>query len=307
MKIKKRKVDIVIIVYKPNSKIIRLIEKNIRLCPAIIVNNSGKELSFLKSTKNICIINNKINVGFALGMNQAIQLSSAEYILSINPDVELTSRYIDELISIAETNDRVGIVTGKILDYYNRKVIDRCGDLILKTRAGEENKQELTVVQEVFSASAAASLYRRSMLEDIKVEDEYFDADFFCYYEDLDLAWRARLLGWKVVYTPKAVAYHIGHSSGQSKAWIKAHSWKNRIWMTIKNDSWTYMLLDLPYIFLFELYYLLKYIYCYKYFPLILKKIPSMIRKRRVIQQKKQIRHSALRKYFKSPSLPNGL
>ena len=58
----------------------------------------------------------------------------------------------------------------------------------------------------VFGATAAAALYRREMIDDISIDGEFFDPDFFVYREDADVAWRAQLLGWRCIYTPHAAA-----------------------------------------------------------------------------------------------------
>ena len=61
----------------------------------------------------------------------------------------------------------------------------------------------------VFGATAAAALYRREMIEDISIDGEFFDPDFFVYREDADVAWRAQLMGWRCLYTPHARGYHV--------------------------------------------------------------------------------------------------
>jgi len=81
--------------------------------------------------------------------------------------------------------------------------------------------------------------YKREMLEDIKFEDEYFDEDFGNYVEDVDLAWRAQLKGWKCVYEPNAVAYHVrGVTRAQDKkvtAGYYAIGYRNRYLTMFKN------------------------------------------------------------------------
>ncbi|MEI9975962.1 MAG: hypothetical protein WDO73_30235 [Ignavibacteriota bacterium] len=93
----------------------------------------------------------------------------------------------------------------------------------------------------VFGASAAAALYRRKMIEDVSVEGNFFDPDFFCYREDADVAWRAMWQGWRCIYTPAAVSYHVrsvvpGSRRAVPRA-INMHSVKNRFLMRIKNTS----------------------------------------------------------------------
>ena len=93
----------------------------------------------------------------------------------------------------------------------------------------------------VFGATGAAALYRRSMVDDVSVNGEFFDEQFFAYREDADLAWRAQLMGWRCVYTPEAVAWHVRRVTperrGQLPTEINWHSVKNRFLMRAKNIS----------------------------------------------------------------------
>ena len=93
----------------------------------------------------------------------------------------------------------------------------------------------------VFGATAAAALYRREMIDDIALDGEFFDSDFFVYREDADVAWRAQLMGWKCLYAPYARGYHVRKVlPGNRRALppeINMHSVKNRFLMRIKNIS----------------------------------------------------------------------
>ena len=91
----------------------------------------------------------------------------------------------------------------------------------------------------VFGATAAAALYRRTMIEDVSIDEEFFDPDFFVYREDADVAWRSQLLGWRCIYTPQARGYHVRNVLPGNRralpAVINMHSVKNRFLMRIKN------------------------------------------------------------------------
>jgi GT2 family glycosyltransferase len=93
----------------------------------------------------------------------------------------------------------------------------------------------------VFGATAAAALYRRAMIDDISLDSEFFDSDFFVYREDADVAWRAQLRGWKCLYAPYARGYHVRKVlPGNRRALppeINMHSVKNRFLMRMKNIS----------------------------------------------------------------------
>jgi len=94
----------------------------------------------------------------------------------------------------------------------------------------------------VFGATAAAALYRRDMIEDISIDGEFFDNDFFVYREDADVAWRAQLMGWRCLYVPYACGYHVRKVlPGNRRALpseINMHSVKNRFLLRVKNITW---------------------------------------------------------------------
>jgi GT2 family glycosyltransferase len=93
----------------------------------------------------------------------------------------------------------------------------------------------------VFGATGAAALYRRKMIEDVSINQEFFDEDFFAFREDADLSWRAQLMGWKCLYVPAAVAWHVRRVTAtrwdQLPLVINWHSAKNRFLMRAKNIS----------------------------------------------------------------------
>ncbi len=93
----------------------------------------------------------------------------------------------------------------------------------------------------VFGACAAAALYRRQMIDDVSIDGDFFDPDFFAYREDADVAWRAQLLGWRCIYAPAAVGWHVrsvvpGKRRSITPS-INMHSVKNRFLMRIKNAT----------------------------------------------------------------------
>ena len=107
--------------------------------------------------------------------------------------------------------------------------------------AEEIDRGQYDRVQYVFGATGAAALFRRSFIEDVSVEGEFFDEDFFAFREDADLAWRAQLMGWKCLYTPAATAWHVRRVTPERREnlplAINWHSVKNRFLMRGKNAS----------------------------------------------------------------------
>jgi GT2 family glycosyltransferase len=95
--------------------------------------------------------------------------------------------------------------------------------------------------QWVFGATGAAALFRRAFVDAVSVEGQFFDEDFFSYREDADLAWRSQLMGWRCLYVPAAVAWHVRRVTPERREElpleINWHSVKNRFLMRGKNAS----------------------------------------------------------------------
>jgi GT2 family glycosyltransferase len=127
--------------------------------------------------------------------------------------------------------------------------IDACG--IEVDRAGiawnrysdERERLDETAPYEVFGPCAGAALYRRAMLREVGA----FDEDYFAYYEDVDLAWRAQRAGWRCLYVPGARVMHQHSSTGREGSPFKGyHVGRNKVWTLIKNYPWPDWLRALP-------------------------------------------------------------
>lgn len=192
------------------------------------------------------LVESKQNLGFAGGMNLGIKQSSSELILLLNNDVVLEPGFLSAMIEAIESDRRIGSVSGKIFKMARRqeRILDTTGHIIFRNRLftdrgdGEPDAGQYDEVEEVFGACAGAGLYRREMLEDTKIGEEYFDESFFMFLEDTDLNWRAQLRGWKCLYTPEAIAWHWrGGTALRRSKLVETHNFKNRYMMIIKNDS----------------------------------------------------------------------
>jgi GT2 family glycosyltransferase len=178
-----------------------------------VVDNANNVSGFISQKHpRVKLIVNKESKGFSENHNNIIRCSSGEHVLIMNPDVYIQKGFVESMLKVIN-DEKIGIVAGKLLQP-DGKIIDSTGHVIFKSRRtidrgqGQVDSGQYNVQEEVFSACAAAMLCRREMLEDIKLFGEYFDGSFKLYKEDLDLCWRARLRGWKIVYTPEADAYH---------------------------------------------------------------------------------------------------
>ena len=185
------------------------------------------------------IVRHAENLGFSTAINAGIRASSGQYIAALNNDTEVDPAWLAELVKVLDARPEIGFCASKILDFTDRNVIDSFGDgyglhgIAFKNGSLAHDDERFSQPVEVFSACAAASIYRRSMLNDIGM----FDDDFFCYMEDVDLGIRARLAGYRCLAVATARIYHIGSAStgGDMSEFSLRMTAKNFIHVIIKN------------------------------------------------------------------------
>lgn len=254
------------------------------------------------------------NLGFAAGFNLGVKAASGEWLISINPDLVPAPDFVSRMIQAASTDACIGMVAPKLLRVEDLQRLDSTG-LFLDRRRRPYDRGQMQVDRgqydgevDVFGACGAAALYRRTMMEDLAINGEYFDEDFFAYCEDADLAWRAQSRGWRSLYVPEATASHIrgwgdtlrkrpgGHHYGPRL------SLRNRYLMTIKNDAFLYWLMDLPRILLAELPRLAFMAVTRPSALLglldIIRLAPAAYRKRRIIRSNRRVSDAELRRWF---------
>lgn len=253
-------VSVTIVTYNSGRYIKRCLESVLaQKGPAIeivVIDNNSTDgtRDILERYEDRCrIVYNDDNLGFAAAQNQAIKLSQGSWVLTLNPDVLLMPYFIQALLEAGRLDNRIGTVCGKLLvmspdlNIDARPRVDSTGiyftpHLRHLDRGSREIDNGYYLKREyVFGATAAAALYRRSMIDDISIGGEFFDNDFFVYREDADVAWRAQLMGWRCLYTPYARGYHVravlpGNRRALPKE-INMHSVKNRFLMRVKNMS----------------------------------------------------------------------
>ncbi|OWT33404.1 glycosyl transferase family 2 [Methanobrevibacter sp. 87.7] len=221
-----------------------LIEKDY-INEIIIVDNGStdKSIEYINDLSsnypiNIKLIKNTKNLGFASAINQGIKLSKSEYVYLLNNDVEITKDSIKNLLLTINSYDNIFSVSSKMLQFYNRNLIDDAGDeyTILAYTKKSGNNQDIsnyTKTREIFSSCAGAALYKKSIIEELG----YFDNNFFAYMEDVDLGYRAQINGYKNYFSPDSIVYHIGSGTTGSKYnefKIKIAA-RNNIWLIYKN------------------------------------------------------------------------
>jgi GT2 family glycosyltransferase len=307
----------------------KLFEQTYRDFAITIVDNASTDDSvFIVSkyvNRGVKLIQNATNEGYAPGHNKAIAGSDSEFVLNLNPDIILTSTFLARMVEAIQQDSETGSVAGKLISIAEEQfqaglpdtlpsgsTIDGAGLLMYKNRRqflrghGEDATQSCTEPTQIFGPDGAAPLYRRSMLEDVKIEGEYFDALFRSHKEDVDLAWRAQLFGWQSVYSPHAIAYHIrGFRPGKRvhlAAQIRRDAVKNRWLMNFKNELPLLMLQDLPYILSYELK-ILAYLILFEQSSLpalwdFMRLLPQMLARRRIIQGGRKRDSQTMRRWF---------
>jgi GT2 family glycosyltransferase len=252
------RVSVTIVTYNSGRFIKRCLEsvlaQKYRNKEIVVVDNASTDgtIDILELFEDRCrIVYNDENIGFAAAQNQAIRLASGDWVLTLNPDVLLLPNFIQALVDAGQIDPKVGTVCGKLLailasfDLPDKPLVDSTGIYFtpmlrhLDRGSQEVDNGHYLRHEYVFGATAAAALYRRQMIEDIALNDEFFDPDFFVYREDADVAWRAQLFGWRCIYTPHARGYHVRNVLPGNRralpAAINMHSVKNRFLMRMKN------------------------------------------------------------------------
>jgi GT2 family glycosyltransferase len=275
----------------------------------IVVDNSinqdfSREISKHHSSIKLCSTSK--NLFYSEALNRGIELSRGDFILCLNDDVILDSRFVEEALRGFFIDLKVGMVSGKILRG-DGKTLDSTALILSPWRTAKErgyglkDRGQFEKGEYIFGVNGAVAFYRREMLEDIKEENNYFDPDFHLFYEDLDVAWRAKHFGWRGYYTPLAVAYHVRggtvrmrHGIGKpyARRFLK-DEWhvdliKNRYISIIKNESYLDFLLYLPYMVFYD-FVMWSYILIFKprlirFFLLNLNYLRAAIKKRKFLK-----------------------
>lgn len=190
----------------------------------IVDNNStdGTRTIIEEFGDRVSTILSPVNTGFSGGHNLTFKNFLAEYYCVLNPDVFLDAEYIANSIGFLDKNSAYGGIIGKVFqciykdgEFEKVNIIDTCGLGVKKSYHffavdnGAIDEPERKINRDIFGVDGMCPIYRRTMLDSIQVNGEYFDEFFFAYCEDQDLSWRARNKGWKFAFVPAAKAYHV--------------------------------------------------------------------------------------------------
>lgn len=260
-------------------------------------------------------VGSPVNLGYGAAANRAIRATDTPYVLVLNPDVVLEPEFAARLRRFADATPRAGSLTGKLLRFAGpggSPVLDSTGHVIFRNRwvtnrgQGEPDRGQYDKIEEVFGVSGAASFYRRAMLDDVALNGEVFAEDFFLYFEDVDLDWRARLRGWAAYYVPPAVGYHERAAKGghvHRDPVILGYSVRNRLLTLLRNDTLADVARDLPAILPMEALRLAELVLCapsaLRGYWGALRGTRAALAQRRRIQARRLASRAAIRPWFR--------
>jgi len=250
-------------------------------------------------------------------MNVALRTVGGDAVLLMQPDCFLAPGFVAQALA-ALGEDGVGCVAPKLvrtagpLPKQRLDAIDTAGMVVDRRRKNGlvgHGRPALAFDRraDAFGPDGAVALYRRATLDDAAVAGEVFDEDLVRWASDADLAWRVRMLGWRCLYEPSAVAYHIRTYSPSTRARVDASDrrmqFRNRYLMTVKNDPLRTFVRDLPRIAAYEVlalgFALVRERHLLRGYAEAARLVPRMYRKRAVLQARRRERSA--------PPVPYGL
>ena len=204
---------------------------------------------------SVKIIQNSSNEGYAQGYNDALKKLDEKYYILINSDIEVTDNWINPIINLMEQDTSIAACQPKILDYTNRDnfeyagasggYIDNLGYPYCRGRIFSDLEKDVNQyddIKEVFWASGACLFIRAESFKDING----FDNDFFAHQEEIDLCWRLKNNGFKVMVNPKSTVFHVGGGTLKSASPFKTYlNFRNNLFMLFKNLPFLELLVTL--------------------------------------------------------------
>lgn len=230
----------------------------------IVVVDNGSIDDSVNIIKKICggkarVVCLEKNVGFAAGVNIGVENAKGEFIATINNDMVVEPSWLDQPLEFMLKDNKIGIVSCRQMNYYERSKIDSLFHCITKSLAlmpivtGQEysdNNNFHSRSGYVMSANGGSAVIRTDVFRELGG----YDADFFGYMEETDFCMRAFLNGWRCVYAPSAVVYHMEGFSFKKNSGYKYYLLeRNRVWFLYKNIPAADILKNLHYILVREL------------------------------------------------------
>lgn len=264
-------------------------------------------------------VENHNNRGYAAGMNQGIAASRGEFVVPLNQDVCLSREFVSRCVERMLSDSTLGAIGGRVFSWIGDELTEqlRAGEgerIFMKKRFQADGGNFTSDAVLTFAPSGSFPFLRRAMLEDVRgVSGCFYDEAFETGWEDCDLWFRMHLLGWKCLFLPSAVGWHVGSGSvgGRATFFSKSVDYqlrilRNRHFTIIKNIPNRTLLWLLPYLSATELgivpYFLVRspraVLALVGAWRQVIHELPGLLRKRAQIQRKRRVGEGYLKQYF---------
>lgn len=208
--------------------------------------SSDDSVSLMKSEfSSISIIENKENNGYSAGYNEALRSVNAKYFVLLNSDVEVSPGWLDSIVKMMDEDESIAACQPKILSYKEKSMfeyagaaggfIDKDGYMFCRGRIFdhfEKDDGQYDGVKEVFWASGACFFVRANLFHQVNGLDD----GFFAHMEEIDLCWRLKNRGYRILFNSESVVYHVGGGTLSKNNPTKTYlNFRNNLFLLTKN------------------------------------------------------------------------
>lgn len=235
-----------------------VVQHNPVFSEVIVADNASTDDSIAWLSKNfpgVRVIRNATNGGFAKGYNEALAQVNAEYFVLLNSDVEVTAGWMEPVISLMDSDKNIAAAQPKIRAFREKEkfeyagaaggYIDKYGFPFCRGRifdTVEKDAGQYDNDAEIFWATGACMFVRASIWKEMGGLDE----DFFAHMEEIDLCWRMRNRGYRIMYSGKSIVYHVGGGTlGKQNPQKTYLNFRNNLILLLKNHASQYLFLKL--------------------------------------------------------------
>lgn len=268
-------------------------------------NSSDDSVDFLKNHfPQVSVILNPSNDGFSKGYNTSLRQVNAEYYVLLNSDVEVTENWIEPIVTLLDSNNKIAACQPKILDYNHKSkfeyagasggFIDKYGYPFCRGRIFnvlEEDKGQYNTTKEVFWATGACMFIRAEAFWKVGG----FDDDYFAHMEEIDVCWRMKNIGYQIYVEPKSFVYHVGGGTLNKLSPKKTFlNFRNNLITLTKNAAPNFLVFKIVYRMILDGVAAFKFLFegNSSHFTAVIKAhfsfykhLPSTLKKRREMRQ----------------------
>jgi len=275
-----------------------IFQQSYREFEVIVIDNGSNDGSYnyiQTYFPQVILIINKVNLGASFARNQGIEKARGDWVVTLDADVILNKDFLEKMVSSFNgKGNKLGMLAAKV--YNGTGKIHTTGIALSRSRRfydrgkNQFDQEQFDGALDIFGPSSVAALYKKEMLEEVKIKDEYFDNDFSFLVEDVDLAWRANKFGWKGRLVPEAICFHRGNSSNMDKKLRQYLCFRNRYFLILKNENFRRMILSIPVLIFYDFPRFLFLLTCNPYVMRTVKDLKkyskNMLEKRKIIKEK---------------------